>query len=176
MRFYQKLKEICSIPYDKLDIQEDEGPITVSIFNSIPYNNHNRLVRVLYFIHFARSKSFLPLKISFFVASLEALTTTDKTEVSHKVTERVVLLLGGELATKKQNFKLIKDAYAIRSSYLHGSKLDKKMQPRLVEISNEIDALLRRLLVLVLDGMINIFMMDEEKLRDWFTDLILENK
>ena len=76
--------------------------------SSVPYNQYNRVARAVRFIDLARSQDFLPLKISFYIACLESLLTTDNTGVSHKVTERAVLILGGDFEEKQENFKLIK--------------------------------------------------------------------
>lgn len=159
----------------KARVNGDE--ITPGDFHFIEYNSRNRIDRATMFLSLARSNSFLPLKISFYVAIFETLFTTDNTEVSHKVTERVTFYLGGDFETKKSNFKLIKTAYGIRSKFVHGQHLDKKIRTKekLTEIANQIDVLTRTLLtnVIMIDS--ELFLQDESTLNDWFFELILKN-
>lgn len=57
--------------------------------------------------------------------SLETLGGDDQTnEISHKVATRFARFVGGDLAARKKNFKLIKAVYGIRSKMVHGGVFD----------------------------------------------------
>jgi hypothetical protein len=152
-----------------------EGYIKQPNFDYIPYNSHNRISRTLNFLSLARSNSFLPLKISFYIAMLECLFTTDNSEVTHKVTERATFYLGGNKETKIENFDLVKAAYGIRSKYVHGQELDKKFSKRddLLRISFGVDNLIRQILLKIIHYDSNKFLQNNEELNKWFKEMIL---
>lgn len=136
----------------------------------------SRRERAEHFIMLARGTSLMPLKITFYVAHLESLLTTDNTEVSHKVTERAVKIIGGDLDNKLKNFKLIKDCYSVRSNYMHGqqnSKMKKNEREQLTTLSNEIDSLIRGLYLELLKNS-QIFEYNDSQLEEWFKKLVLE--
>jgi len=85
--------------------------------------------------------------------------------------------LGGDFETKLKNFKIIKTAYNIRSKFVHGQQLDKKKiktKEDLICLSNQIDTLTRDLLNKIIKTDSNIFLLDDEKLNEWFNQLILK--
>jgi len=179
-------KDICyrlfelrttEIKKEKEDEVKDYNKIKTGDFNYILYSSQNRIDRAILFLTLARSNSYLPLKISFYIAIYEALFTTENTEVSHKVTERATFFLGGDFETKLKNFKIIKTAYNIRSKFVHGQQLDKKKiktKEDLICLSNQIDTLTRDLLNKIIKTDSNIFLLDDEKLNEWFNQLILK--
>ncbi|WP_175423365.1 MULTISPECIES: hypothetical protein [Bacillus] len=61
-----------------------------------------RLDRAHYFTLGARVSSILPMKIASYCNALECLFTTDKSEVSRKIAERVALMLGTSDESKKE--------------------------------------------------------------------------
>lgn len=154
--------------------RDDQGsPIHIS---QVPYNEHDRLDRAILFIYLARSQSLLPLKISFYIACLESLFTTDSAEVTHKVSERATRLLSGDLDTKKENFKTIKNAYTVRSKYVHGQSLGNsyRMLETLSDLSMKIDTIVRAVLYKLIKDHATTFQFNNEQLESWFTELILE--
>ncbi|WP_299255529.1 HEPN domain-containing protein [uncultured Cytophaga sp.] len=156
---------------------EDHYKIDEGDFNSIIYNSQNRIDRAILFLQLARSKSYLPIKITFYIAIYEALFTTSDGEISHKVTERATLYLAGSIAEKLNNFKIIKTGYDIRSKFVHGQKLNKKHKSKedLIPISKELDELTRVLLNKIILSDSDVFLLDDEKLEEWFKELILKS-
>lgn len=111
-----------------------------------PFNNElSRGERAKTFIIMARSTSILPLKIFNYCTALECLFTTDNTEVSHKISERVAMLLGKNNGQKQDYFQLIKKAYGIRSKLTHGQAINLS-DSDLVEVSQSLDKIMRRIL------------------------------
>lgn len=152
---------------------EKFNAVTKSDIHSLKNSSRNRIDRAFSFLTLARSNSFLPLKISFYIGFYEALFTTDKTEVSHKVTERVTLYLGGDYVKKKSTFSLIKKAYDVRSKYLHGQVLVKPNE-LLANIAYDIDNLTRELFTKIILEDSEVFLQKEPLLNDYFKDLILK--
>ena len=100
--------------------------------------------------------------------------TTGKTEISHKVAERLALYLGSDNEERMNYFKLTKKAYAVRSSYIHGQNLQKKLEIKnLSDLSNDMDQLIRKLMskIIMLDS--EIFLKNETILNSYFDNLIL---
>lgn len=126
-----------------------------------------RLDRAHYFTLTARTSSILPMKIVAYCNALECLFTTDKSEVNHKIAERVALMLGTSDKSKKEFFDLIKKAYGCRSSVVHGQHL-KGEERALIEISEKLDGILRQLLVAEHE----IFSKKDEEIEAFFTDLL----
>jgi len=145
-------------------------------FNYIKYNQQNRIDRAFLFLTLARSNSFLPLKISFYIAIYESLFTTDNTEVSHKVTERATFFLEENSIAKRNVFELIKFGYSIRSKFVNGKKLDKKIKNHedLVKLSMELDRITRKLFIKILHDDANIFLQNDDELNKWFFELLIK--
>ncbi|WP_420153553.1 hypothetical protein [Siphonobacter sp.] len=176
LQILPKIAEIKKIE-NAVTLQQPEGMsvgMRVDEMSLLPYNQLERLSRSLHFLHLARSTSILPLKISFYIAILECLFTSDKTEVTHKVTEAATLFVGGDFETKKGNFELVKTAYGIRSSYVHGQHLEKKHSTRefLMNISNKMDSFLRELYRKAIDNQ-ELFKLSDKDYRQYFRDMIL---
>jgi hypothetical protein len=154
---------------------DGHGVIAPAALNSKTYNNHNRIARAYLFLNMARSKSFLPLKISFYIAVYESLFTTDGSEVSHKVTERAVLFIGGRQDEKMANFKTLKKAYGVRSKYLHGQELSKGTNniAELSKLSEKIDSLTRTLFLRIVASDGGHFLKNDNDLNDWFTEMLV---
>jgi hypothetical protein len=152
-----------------------ERPIHVdSIYHFADYNTNSCIQRAFSFLAMARSNSFLPLKISLYMSVLECLFTTDKTEVTHKVAERVALYLGGSQEIKELNYKTIKEAYTVRSEFFHGQTISKKKDNR-INLENEsfkVDTVLRAILNKVLFQDAEIFNGTDEKRSKFFNSLL----
>lgn len=152
------------------------GEITPGDFNFHRYNSTTRLQRAFMFLSMARSNSFLPLKISSYIEIFETLFTTDNSEVSHKVSERLAFYIGGNTDEKVENFKLMKTAYGVRSKFVHGQKLDRSIKniDDLVSVSTKIDSLARALLTKIVLTDSTIFLKDDNALNQHFSNMIFE--
>jgi Apea-like HEPN len=107
----------------------------------------DRLSRAFYFLQGARSSPALSLKVAMYCSAYESLLTTESTELSHKLAERLAWLVAASPQDRLQVFKAVKSAYSIRSKVVHGSAATKKRQEsELVEASQNCDDLLRSLL------------------------------
>ena len=73
---------------DTLTDEDASGPLTKA----------DRVSRAFYFLQAARSAGSVPEKVVYYCTCLEALVSTDSTELAHKVAERAALLVGKDSA------------------------------------------------------------------------------
>lgn len=139
-----------------------------------PDRESNRVERVWYELQRTRSISYVPAKIASYCTILEALLSTDSSEVSHKISERAARLTEITLPERLRVYYLVKQAYAIRSRNVHGG-----LPPRNLDdakrVSVELDDLIRKLLngVFRLKETKNRFLAPDTVLDKWFLELTL---
>ena len=131
----------------------------------------NRLQRAWMFLRSARTENFLPIKISFYMSLLEALFLSQGTEISHKLGERTALFLGGDTESKIKNYDIIKSAYDIRSKFMHGDIL-KKTNESLINISTNVDSLIRKILIKAINEESNLFKLNQEDFEGYFKKIL----
>lgn len=136
------------------------GLINPGGLNHIIYNSTNKLEKCINYLQIARSNSLLPLKISFYMAVFESLFTTGKDELVHKIGVRVSLYLGGNKEEKMSTYSIIKNAYNVRSEFVHGQSLSNKNKysEQLKRISFLVDNLLRDILKKILINDSDLFL------------------
>lgn len=126
-----------------------------------------RLNRALYFTMGARGRPILPMKIVFYTSALECLFTVGNQEISHKISERVAILLGDNSKSKKELFNTVKIAYSYRSKLVHGQYI-KGEDDDLVDVSQSLDSILRELF----NNHNDIFKMKDDEMEEYFLNLI----
>lgn len=143
----------------------------------LPNSNHlfkahgsNRMDRAVYFSTGARRMVILPMKIMLYCNALECLFTIGTSEVNHKIAERVAILLGTSKESRRNLFKLIKNAYNYRSTLVHGQHL-KGTDDYLVDISKGLDDVLRKLII----GQHEVFSKGDTEIEDFFLDLLFDH-
>ncbi|QSX19980.1 HEPN domain-containing protein [Priestia megaterium] len=142
--------------------------------NIIPYGEMNRLSRALQFVQVARNESFLPMKITAYVAALEALLSTSHNEVTHQISERVAKIMGGDLETRMANYNFIKRVYGLRSDYVHGSGIGNKTLMKMYELSPRLDSLVREFFTVLFEKHQDLFTKSENELKLWLLNLVLK--
>jgi len=135
----------------------------------------NRLSRLLYFLSAARSANDLGVKVSLYMTSFEIMFSTETTELTHRLSERVAFFLYREPADRLAAYRRVKRGYNIRSKVIHGSVLSDSLQKELADASGEIDELLRQLVQKIASDAAarQVFEMDDGKLEDYFTRLAI---
>ncbi|MED3888003.1 hypothetical protein [Priestia aryabhattai] len=142
--------------------------------NSDINHNTNSFKRALTYIEQARSTSFLPAKIAHYISVLETLfVVTDSN--TYKTPERTAVFLGGPKEERSNVFKIVKDSYKVRSSYVHGSDIAKKLNKKLDHISSDLDSVLRKVLIKFLTEFkeLNYSGNDYTRVDQYFVDLVL---
>ncbi len=138
--------------------------------------NYSRIGRFSFFIKYARESRNLGHKILNYCSALETLFSTDNTEISHKIGERIAFFLS-EKQNKLETYKLIKKAYTVRSKLTHGANISNKLINELSEISKEIDNILRLIMneIIFDEKMILLFESNNENLNSYFNNLLFED-
>lgn len=154
-------------PEDGSDFEELKKPSSEHFYKN---GNSTRLIRASYFTLAARNNSTLPMKLLSYCTALECLFSTGTSEVSHKIAERVAVMLGTNGEKKKELFKLVKKAYGHRSTIVHGSSL-KGSENSLVELSIGLDEIMRGLL----KEEHEVFSKKDNEIDDFFDDLLFTN-
>lgn len=146
--------------------------------NRILYNSPKRIEKFFYFLQTARVQEFLPTRIALYCTLVEILFSTETSEITHKISERVSRFLGSDYTERLHYFDQIKNAYNVRSTTIHGSNLkgSLKNEENLINISVELDNLLRKAIIKIIQNqeLHAIFSGNENELNLWFKELILK--
>lgn len=110
-------------------------------------------------------------KIGLLCSSLECLFTTDNSEVTHKVCERVAFFLSDDPTERLEIYQKIKKAYDHRSSFFHGNKLKKLPN----EAFFTIDEIVRQAVLKAVTEKSSIFL-DEKNLPGYLLGLTFGTK
>jgi hypothetical protein len=177
---YYKICELSSteVMRENIDfkVKDIDNKIIPGDYNFILYNSQNPIDRAILFLMLARSQSYLPLKILFYIGIYESLFSIDSVEVKYKVAERATFYIGGDFDLKYRNFNIINSAYDIRSKFVHGQLLNKniKTKDNLIGLCEQVDSLTRVMLLKIISKDSNIFLQEEKELKYWFNQLILK--
>ncbi|WP_144473496.1 HEPN domain-containing protein [Bacillus tropicus] len=142
--------------------------------NSDIDHNTNSFKRALTYLEQSRSTSFLPAKIASYISILETLfVVTDSN--TYKTPERTSVFLEGTKEERSINFKIVKDSYDVRSSFVHGSDIYKKHNKRLDAISSDLDNVVRKVLIKFFTDFkhLNYSGDDYKRVNQYFVDLVL---
>ncbi len=127
-----------------------------------------------YYLQVAIYTRDLAMRIAHYCTCFEALFSNDKTELSHKLSERVAYYISETPEERLDVYKALKSAYAIRSTVVHGGALNAKAESSLISLSVSCDSYLRRVFKYVESGQkADIFSMDGEEFENYFIRLIL---
>ncbi len=134
----------------------------------------NRLQRAIYFLQAARFNSDLGLKISFYCTCLESLFSTDTTELTHKLSERVAFFMGDTPSNRLRIYSEIRNAYRIRSTVIHGDRISSKKTNMVEAAVESCDTILRNILNKILSSatLRTQFISNNDKLEQFFLELI----
>lgn len=129
------------------------------------HNDQNRIERALMFLHIARNHSYMLYRLAFFVPVLECLfgDSGNKAEITHKVAERVAFYIGKSAAERHECFNNVKDAYAIRSKFIHGDVFEKTSVNSVNELSPKIEEIARKVLKNIITKDSEIFLDDKKR-------------
>ncbi|UXD67734.1 HEPN domain-containing protein [Sphingobacterium faecium] len=174
----EKLKLIIDAKPHSPSTDDQPESVIISSFNMLEHNNFNRVHRAINFLTFARYNSHILIKISWYIVALEALfLTTNDGDISFKLRTRIPVFLGGSNEEKDKLYESIRSAYSMRSSFLHGDKISNKLKSleKQIEISNEIDIIIRTIFNRIIDNEDdkNLFLNDK-LLEDFFLNITLQ--
>ncbi|MFE4029325.1 hypothetical protein ACFX4N_24545 [Priestia sp. YIM B13551] len=132
-----------------------------------------RMTRAAYFVNQARSCDIMLTKILHYSNALECLFTIGHAEISHKISERVALMLGSTEQARIDLYNLVKNTYKHRSTLVHGQHFKGTEETlNLAAISVQLDSLLRHLIQI--DD--PIFHASDKEMEEYFTNLLLKDR
>ncbi|MDZ4567456.1 HEPN domain-containing protein [Bacillus cereus] len=133
----------------------------------------DRISRAFKMIISARSQSFLPAKIASYISAIEALVSSNRESLVMQVSERVPKVIGDSQEDKLVIHDNLREAYNIRSKYVHGDKVSDKIAKRLEEISENIDTIIRRLLIKIINDYEHIKDYNENSMTKWYKETFM---
>lgn len=162
-----------SLKNDKLQNHLNENGAT--IIDSFIDSKYSRYGRAFSFIKSARRELNPAMKIAHYCSALESLFSTDSSELSHKLSERVAIFLKDFGYDPLNVFDKVKGFYNIRSKVTHGDSLKSSKVESLPGISEEFDSYLRVIMneILNSDELMKIFNGDKELFEFYFKKKIL---
>lgn len=99
------------------------------------------------YVNMARMEGSIPMKILLYCSAMEALVANSTTELSHRVAERIAILIGNSQEERCEIYSNVKNGYDTRSKVAHGDFL-KKDEIMIQQYSMILDNYLRQLLQL----------------------------
>jgi len=103
----------------------------------------SRLYRAIYSAQLARANAELGVKIAFYCIAFEALFSTDREAISHRIAERAAILIEADGVGRKALYQDLKKLYGIRSTVVHGDVLNADRLVEFRQIAQRADAQLR---------------------------------
>ncbi len=146
-----------------------------TIFDSFVDSKYSRYGRALSFIRSAKRDFDPAMKISHYCSALESLFSTDSSELSHKLSERVAIFLKPYNFDPITTFDEIKSFYNIRSKVTHGDSLKSSEVGKLPEESIKLDNYLREIMNIIInsDELMGVFNGDKDSFESYFKKKLL---
>lgn len=174
--------DLCLTDQDLKKIIENHDKIETYFFEKqsssmrfMMEKGYSRIARSLIFVKQAREARNLAYKISNYCSAFETIFSTDSSELTYKLSERVSFFLK-EDRPKVETFKALKSAYAIRSKLTHGDILTPKQINDIYDVGKVTDEILRLALNKIIwnDKLSSIFDSKNEEVDKYFQELIFE--
>lgn len=175
-RYYSLIEDFMRIESD-IDKVESERA-NISSTSLMDYLKTNKITRAMDFIYKARTTSNILEKISWYIVALECFFNDGSSgDLSFKLRSWVPHFLETDIDKRLEIYNIIKSGYNIRSRYLHGGLIDKKDNKREIssKISSDLDDILRRVLIILLEDQESRNMIQDPKLfQNYFINAVLK--
>jgi len=129
-----------------------------------------------HFVQFARVCNDIGLKMTNYCSALETLFSTNNTELSHRLSERISLFIGTNKKERIELYKTLKSSYHIRSKVIHGGSFKNGQIVEMRILIRKMDEICRKVLTSSLSAPENenIFDLNNEELDEFFMKKIME--
>ena len=174
-QIYLKWEEISSPAHKTFFNEKNQSSQTVFKRNPTFFNheNSNRIERAFTFLILARTSIYYSERIAQYMCMYEALFSgIEKGEIAHQISERTSKYIGGNNKERLLTYSLIKKAYNIRSTFLHG-QTNKYKPEQMKEVCLDIDSLTRKIFLKIIMDDSDIFLQSDQLLENSFKDLVL---
>lgn len=121
-----------------------------STFTSFTSTHFSRIGRSMRFIQAAVREGHPAVKLAHYCSAFESLFSTDNSELTHKLSERVAIFLKDFDFNPIEVFDDLKSFYAIRSKVIHGDSLNSNKEQHLSNMSQKCDNYLRYILNIII--------------------------
>lgn len=146
-----------------------------TIFVSFLDSKYSRYGRAYNFVKAAKREFNPAMKIAHYCSALESLFSTDSSELSHKLSERIAIFLRDYGYDPIATFDDIKSFYNVRSKVTHGDSLKSSKVEFIPQMSVKLDNYLRTVMNIILDSndLMEIFNGDKNEFENFFKKKIL---
>jgi len=143
--------------------------------NSFINKEFSRIGRSLRFISAARKETHPAIKITHYCSAFESLFSTDNSELSHKLAERIAIFLKQYGFEPLAIFDDVKAFYTVRSKVTHGDSIQGKRANDISDLSQKCDNYLRYIINKIVDDPNHKSTFDDKKeiIEQYFKELIL---
>ncbi|KAF2514371.1 hypothetical protein EYY60_03705 [Flavobacterium zhairuonense] len=129
----------------------------------------SRLSRAFFFIQSARSTIDIGTKISIYCSVLESIFSVSTSELKHRLSETIAFFLEKDYENKKRVYKILQNAYDVRSSVVHGDGIQSKFLKNdgelLLQTALNTDEIIRRCMRKIIEDS-NLYDLFTVKTRD----------
>ncbi|MEE1990809.1 HEPN domain-containing protein [Pseudomonas syringae pv. syringae] len=146
----------------------------VTIGTPVISKKYARFARFAHFVQLGRKASHPAMKVAQMCSALESLFSTDTSELTHRLSERVAMFLGGDAEVMEKNYQMMKKCYAVRSQVTHGSHIKDGVAESIPDMSLEMLNMLRKIALKILDDkdLSNLFDGENEGIETYFRKLL----
>jgi hypothetical protein len=136
--------------------------------------------RVARFFHLlmitVRKQADVTFRIAFMIQGLEILFGTSTSELTHRLSLRIALLLGEEGESKSDVYMTLKKCYGVRSTAVHGDVFKPGKEGEILSLSEKLDQIVRQVACRILrdENLFNLLSLNSDKLENVFTKFVLE--
>ena len=131
---------------------------------------YNRIQRSFLLLNIARATSFLPMKIGFYINTLECLLLKSDTELNFRLQLYSANFIGENENNKQEIMNTIKAGYNVRSKFFHGEGLSADKIKDLQELSQKIDDIVRKTIIKA--ASISEKINDNKKMEEFFKSIL----
>ena len=119
------------------------------------------------YVALARGEMVIPMKVMAYCMALEALVANTTTELSHRVAERVAVLIGNTKEERCEIYAIVKKSYDVRSKIAHGDFI-KGNEDDIRRYAEKLDFYLRQLLNFTVP-----YEQEKSKIDDYYLGLLM---
>ncbi|MDT9673892.1 hypothetical protein F6R97_04395 [Pseudomonas sp. JV414] len=146
----------------------------VTIATPVISKSYTRFARFINFVQLARRTSHPAMKIAQMCSALESLFSTDTSELTHRLSERVAMFLGGDGEAMEKSYQMMKKCYAVRSQITHGSHIKDSVAEQIPDMSFDMMVMLREIALKIIDSpeLSKLFDGDNDGIEAYFRRLL----
>lgn len=144
LRYGEKMDILVNDSETNINIEDTPDYKSATQFQHYKKSGLSRKELAKYYVLSAHGAGSIPMKVLMYCSAIEALVANSTTELSHRVAERVAILLGSSQEERYIIYSNVKFGYDTRSKVAHGDSI-KKDETKIRECSKCLDEYLRKM-------------------------------